>query len=654
MNRSLIFIKAVIFFAILASRHSSAQNVQVCITVNGSSMPATKIWNMCSTNIATPANLSSAVLSATNCATSPATNVSYKWKNLTTFTETAGATVTATSPGLWEVTITNLTTMQEYKEVLTILLHPPIGVSIIDMPEATANITCLLFPVTLTTIPLGPVSSYSWYEYFPKVAITGATGSSLTFQKKLRSYISEVRDVHGCVNADTSRHYPQTDYIKVDLGPDPSVFCEGNTFPLASTVPFGLFAPQYYIYYGIVGGPSLGSTTATGTGPAPPVNFTPIGGTHTYWMRIEGWPSCAGYDEITITTKPKPVVDAGPTSVFNCYGSNTNLSATIISGTPPYTYSWSSVPASSLPGGPNITVNPSTSTVYTVSVTDAVNCSAGTDNITVDLNPQIIVAASNDTTICITPAGTAQLQAIASGGAGGFTYSWSPASGLSSTNTLATTASVSTNTTYTFTATDINNCSQSEPVIVKAYEPPPSPEIKRPTVISESKSATLDAAFAGNNGCSFIWKTDTTATIMSTTSSIYLEYQGPDTVNYVLTITNPSNGCINIDTFAVHSISDNIIMYIPNIFSPNAINPQNQTLKIYSNNLMNDGFKWMIFNKWGNLMYEITDLENAQTVGLTGDSMNEGVYTYVISGKFKNGRDIKDSPYYKGTFSLVK
>ncbi|MCC8358717.1 lamin tail domain-containing protein [Salinimicrobium sediminilitoris] len=79
--------------------------------------------------------------------------------------------------------------------------------------------------------------------------------------------------------------------------------------------------------------------------------------------------------EILVDAGPDKIVYTGLPEKFSC----TELSVMVSGGTPPYTYSWTSLPAS---GKPKVQVCPAVTTKYIVTVTDAEGCS-GIDEITV-------------------------------------------------------------------------------------------------------------------------------------------------------------------------------------------------------------------------------------------------------------------------------
>ena len=676
---------SLILLSIVLSNAVFAQTVQLCVTINGTAMPVNRQAYMCKTNSVTTSTLSQVTLSATNCAATPELNVTIKWKNLDVapYTDSVDNVITATQIGRWEATITNNTNASITKDTVFLAYHPNIGIVMNDglynpnsPPGAPAG--CPLNTFTLTSTPSGPVTGYKWYNYSPKALIPGISTSSFKINKRNSYYIVEANDANGCVVADTSTSFfNQRPTLAVVSNPDPLVFCEGGTFNLFSSVTVGYPAiPDHQTCWGYNPGAfddplappvALGCTTKVGDAPIPSIIVTPPGGINRFWIKVSKFPYCDNSDTTVITTKPIPVVDIGPASKMVCFGSDSTLKSTVSIGTAPFSYTWTSVPSGTYPSTANITITPAVPTIYTLNVTDVNNCGTGTDNISISINPEIVTTVSNDTTICRSPEGTANLNATASGGVGTLTFKWLPAAGLSFNTILSPTATPILPTfiaksVYTFFATDANSCpSIGKPVSINYFVPSIAP-IAEPVIISETKSTVLDASNSSNTGFSFKWKTDDASAILSFASSLPVTYQGPDTVNYVIIVQSnytsaaqlPLNGCINSDTIEVRSISDNTLLYVPNVFSPNAFDVENQKLKIYGDNLLDDGFKMVVYNKWGNLVYESNNLSETKSKGWDGGAKVEGVYTYVIVGKFKNGKDVKESPYNKGTFSLIR
>ena len=129
-------------------------------------------------------------------------------------------------------------------------------------------------------------------------------------------------------------------------------------------------------------------------------------------------------------------------------------SPTATGGNPSYTYLWS--PASNLSGPTEanpIALCTGSLTAYTVIVTDGNGCTATSSSVTVTRN---LVASAGSSVFTGAAIGGSP---TASGGQTSYTYSWSPATNLSSsTASNPTTQCSGSITTYTVTVTDGNGC----------------------------------------------------------------------------------------------------------------------------------------------------------------------------------------------------
>ncbi len=148
-------------------------------------------------------------------------------------------------------------------------------------------------------------------------------------------------------------------------------------------------------------------------------------------------------------------------SATGCCGSF-QLNAGATGGTPPYSYSWS--PAAGLTnehsGNPIATVT--TSTTYTVTVSDA-DGTIVTASITVGNLLGLMVTASP---VRIDVGHSAQLNAVTTGGTAPFTIAWTPDPSLSATNIPNPLASPTVTTTYTVTVTDAKGATSFATVTV--------------------------------------------------------------------------------------------------------------------------------------------------------------------------------------------
>jgi gliding motility-associated-like protein len=153
-----------------------------------------------------------------------------------------------------------------------------------------------------------------------------------------------------------------------------------------------------------------------------------------------------------VSVNKKPEVTVNSESV--CAGTSATLTATLKETTGTYTYSWA-------PDGEttqSITKNPTTKTVYTVTVTSDKGC-VGTATGTIDVNGVLTVNAGNDTTIC--NGATINLNVKPNGT--GYVYKWTASTGAVSDPTIYNpTATPTATTTYTVDVTSDKGCSGSD------------------------------------------------------------------------------------------------------------------------------------------------------------------------------------------------
>lgn len=225
----------------------------------------------------------------------------------------------------------------------------------------------------------------------------------------------------------------------VDLGPDLNI-CTGETAQLNNPNTLGSGDYQW----------TPATDLSSAIAPSPTTSTT---STITYSLTYTSNNGCSDSDDITVNVSNGPTASAGQ-DVTICENDQTTLQAS--GGT---SYSWSPTTGLDDPNIANPVASPLATTTYTVTVTDASNCSA-TDDVTVTVAPAPVVDAGVDEVIC--EGDNVQLNAIGVG-----TYSWTPATGLSSTTVNDPLASPTVSTMYYATITDGNNCSATDSVFVE-------------------------------------------------------------------------------------------------------------------------------------------------------------------------------------------
>ncbi len=256
--------------------------------------------------------------------------------------------------------------------------------------------------------------------------------------------------------------------------------------------------------------------------------FAKPSATTTYTVTGTNSNGCSDTGTVTVTVNPLPTVNAG-NNVSICAGSSTTLSA---SGATSYT--WTPSTGLSCTGCSNPTANPTLTTTYTVTGTDANGCK-NDDQVTVTVNPLPIVSAGNDVSIC--SGSNTTLSAT-----GAVSYTWSPSTGLSCTSCASPTANPTTTTTYTVTGTDANGCVNTDQVTV-TVNPLPNVSAGNDVSICNGSSTSLAASGAVN----YTWSPSTG---LSCTSCASPTANPTTTTTYTVTGTDV-NGCKNDDQVTV-------------------------------------------------------------------------------------------------------
>jgi gliding motility-associated-like protein len=300
---------------------------------------------------------------------------------------------------------------------------------------------------------------------------------------------------------------------------------------------------------------------------------------------------CQGSDFYVPNIATSPSVSLGADQTV-CPGTPYTLDAT----TPFVSYLWST-------GATTSTIQVTQAGTYSVTVTNSNNCT-DTDDIVITLFPQSTVDLGNDTTIC------QGNPFVMDAGAGFTAYSWS-SGGTNQTET------VSTFGTYTVTVTDGNGCQVSDDITL-------TPLINNFTLMSDTtiylgQPITLTAT----GGSGYQWSTG------ATTASITVS--PTEQTTYTVNVLYP-DGCYDIGTVIV-SVSDELNVFIPNMFSPNG-DGVNDALQVYGYGIQEVTFR--VYNRWGHLVYEETDLSDLQNVGWDGtaDGVDQpnGTYVWTIQG----------------------
>jgi gliding motility-associated-like protein len=153
--------------------------------------------------------------------------------------------------------------------------------------------------------------------------------------------------------------------------------------------------------------------------------------------------------------------------------------------------------------------------------------------------------------------------------------------------------------------------------------------------------ATDETCFNGNDGKAWVEVTDGTPPFtylwntFNTTSNINNLTPGV----YYITVTDLHN-CSDKDSIIVGPGVEECLgyhVYIPNVFAPDNLgNHENEVIKVYGKGIVSIDFS--IFDKWGNLVFHTTDMEQSWDGMYKGEPALAGDYTYMLRVNFYNGK----------------
>ena len=378
--------------------------------------------------------------------------------------------------------------------------------------------------------------------------------------------------------------------------------------------------------------PSIG-LAASGTGNIPA--FTGLNpGTTSNSATITLTPTlnnCVGAAiTFVITVSPPPTANAGG-DVSLCQGvsGGNQLGGSPIPGN---TYSWS--PAMGLSdatiANPTFITSTPGTTTYTLTVTNAAGCTSS-DVVVATVFALPVVSFSSDITAGCNP----QTIIFTNNSVNSVNCTWN-FQGFGTQNGCGTVTQLY-NAAGVFdvglTITDANGCTNSATNVgmISIFPQPDASFSANPT-----QTSIVDPYFVFTNTSSsatnYSWDFgDGTTSSAFSTSHTYPEIPG----SYRVMLYASSGPCID-SAWATVEILDELIYYVPNTFTPDGDEYNNVFLPIFNNSFDKQSYTMLIFNRWGEVLFESHDLAVGWDGTYNGEMCKEGQYTYKIVIKQRN------------------
>ncbi len=333
---------------------------------------------------------------------------------------------------------------------------------------------------------------------------------------------------------------------------------------------------------------------------SPSITVNPLV-TTTYSVTGTGLNGCKNSDEVKLIINTNILVTANPLNPVICARDSVKLFASSNVAT---VITWTPGTGLSNTIGNSATASPAFSTVYTATATDVLGCTAIAEiNLTVNQLPIVQVHPSS---ITICKGDTISLTAY-----GAFAYYWNPPTGLSS-NTLPTVyASPSDTMSYEIVGTDVNGCIDTTEISINVNLRP-SVTLPESTVVCRGNNLLLDAT-STLPFCTYEWQDG------SSESYFYASEPG----YYYVKVSR--DGCFDIDSTLIMPCSE---IFVPNTFTPN--NDFVNDLFVIQNNGDIVKFKLVIYNRWGEMVFQTENIDEYWDGTMDGKTCPVGVYHWVL------------------------
>ncbi|HZF99987.1 MAG TPA: gliding motility-associated C-terminal domain-containing protein [Chitinophagales bacterium] len=179
------------------------------------------------------------------------------------------------------------------------------------------------------------------------------------------------------------------------------------------------------------------------------------------------------------------------------------------------------------------------------------------------------------------------------------------------------------NGTYSVTTTDANGCVTSGTIQLIEPQPIALTVLATPATYGQSNATAAAVAAGGTEPYAFTWSTQPPFTGNP--------IEGLTVGTYTITVVD-AEGCSASTTVDVEYAANGL--YVPNVFSPNA-DGRNDVFDFYGINMATA--RVMIFNRWGEKVFESADLERKWNGTFRGMPVEIGAYAYVIEATFLDG-----------------
>jgi gliding motility-associated-like protein len=370
-----------------------------------------------------------------------------------------------------------------------------------------------------------------------------------------------------------------------------------------------------------------------------------------YYMVATDLNGCVFIDSILVQEPPALTVSPTIVSFYfgaavSCdYASDGIVDANASGGLPGYTYSWNTNPAQNASLATGLSAG-----TYTVTVTDLNGCTS-TNTIVLNANPSPQPVLPEPGVGCI--GSNILINAVQ----GGWQYcSWTFSDGQNFTECAPFVTSFDSVGCYSLQLTVLNDagcmgsafssnfiCVEPNPV-ASFYADNYEISNVEPGVVFINTSTGADSYYWYYSDVSYY----------DSTINVYHEFSGGDefgVTDYTVILYAVSQyGCIDSTSRRITMLPE-LIVYVPNAFTPDGDIYNNTFFPVISGGYTTEDYSFLIFNRWGELIYESSEMGEGWDGSYRGKKCQDGVYTWKLNVRKSYTDEIKE---YVGHVSLLR
>ena len=344
------------------------------------------------------------------------------------------------------------------------------------------------------------------------------------------------------------------------------------------------------------------------------------------------YPQCPDITKtLTVEVDPTPIVSVG-NDTASCNGDAIMINAVVSPGWySQYTYQWDFNTGINDLTNPDIIFHGVSDTMLKLTVTTKNGC-IGSDSINIKIADSVIATVNPvDTAIC--PGATVSYKVQ-----GGVSYTWVPPHFIDSPRSATPVATPVSGMNYTVYVTDVYGCKDT---LYTSIDVHPGGLLHLPDSVSiyPGESYQMDPQ---GNCLYFSWfpPLGLTNTIIANPIA-----SPPVNTRYIVTATT-ENGCPAIDSIDVY-VKTETVLDIPNAFVPGS--GPNGELKIVKRGIATLK-TFQVYNRWGNKVFETSDIEQGWDGRFNGEPQPMGVYVVIVEAYTNTGRRF----YKQGNVTLIR